>query len=53
MKNIIDTEILKVLDDAILDICGEVRNKKHLILGKPEIISALAELVEARALIGK
>lgn len=42
-------DIIKAVDNTILDICDEIKEKKNIVNGRADLIKALAELLKARA----
>lgn len=43
-------DVLETVDNTILDVCEEIKEKKNLVNARAELINALAELLKARAL---
>ena len=44
-----EKDVLSAVDTTILDICDEIKEKKNLVDARAELITALAELLKARA----
>lgn len=44
-----EKDVLSAVDNTILDICDEIKEKKNLANARAELIIALAELLKARA----